>query len=443
MKSNKILAIWTQALRAPWRDEGRPTAQQSRFFTNFFAMTKANMLVLALPILAMPLLTRLFTPEDFAVLALFSAASAILLSVANFKCDWVLPNAASPSEAIALSVAGVLAILLSASLFAVLAGLQFLDFFGENPISQLDWFVLLLPISVLVVALREMLSGWFVWTSELTLVGKATIAQGISNVSLMIAFGLAGLAAFGLLSALLVASVVGTLSLLCSALPNLKKSFSTFDRESFAATIRRHSKSVASSTVVSLINVASLSLPVLLLASHYSMHEIGWYMLIHRLVGTPMGVLTSALGQSFWAQAADLVRKGEKTRLIVQFRRLTLLLLFACAPLSALCVLGSYLVGPVFGTEEWAGAGDVLVAMIPLFVGKLAFSSLNHLIVFEKKHLQIYGDVLRLALTFTAVWLAQYLETGFIGAIFLISLASLSGHLCLFAAHVHAHRRAI
>ena len=60
---------------------------KSEFNFNVFTLMVGSTLAQAIPIAITPILTRLYTPEDFGVLALFIAITSILGSVVNGRYE--------------------------------------------------------------------------------------------------------------------------------------------------------------------------------------------------------------------------------------------------------------------------------------------------------------------------------------------------------------------
>ena len=63
---------------------------KSEFNKNVFTLIKGTTLAQLIVILASPILTRIYTPEDFGVFALFSSALLILGAVATGKYELAL-----------------------------------------------------------------------------------------------------------------------------------------------------------------------------------------------------------------------------------------------------------------------------------------------------------------------------------------------------------------
>ena len=81
-----------------------------RFARNVLRGGSGHVLAQALPLLAAPLLTRLYSPADFGALALFAAGLSMSLALATGRFEWSVPNARSARPAAALIALGALAL---------------------------------------------------------------------------------------------------------------------------------------------------------------------------------------------------------------------------------------------------------------------------------------------------------------------------------------------
>ena len=167
---------------------------------------------------------------------------------------------------------------------------------------------------------------------------------------------------------------------------------------------RRYRGQAAWSTLAASLNTLSLAVIPLMLARHYSVAEVGFYALTQRVAFAPIGLVTGAVRQSFWAEAAQFGRSDAPAlRVLYQgsMRRLAwFALLVACAAIA-----GPLYVGPIFGAEQWQDAGWVLAASVPMLVGQVVASPLSHLEVHGKQHWQAAWDLVRLvALLVTIEW---------------------------------------
>ena len=392
-----------------------------------------------LPILAIPLLSRLFSPADFGVLAVFASIVAFTLSFATWRFDWLLPNEKSKIVAANLCAAGgiiLVGFVLILTLVLFVAP-EAVVIFG--PLAGSEKNLWLLPLALLAGGVRQILGGWQVRTGDLRLVGRATIAQSTSNVAFSISTGLAGLGGSGLIASSIASTWTGLLILAANSTRDLRHSMARVSFKTVTLAAERYRSSASWSTLVSLVNASSLNAPVVALAWFYAPQQVGWYALVSRMVASPVGTLSSALGQSFWAHAAEFARNGNYDGLRASYLKMTLRLALASGAIAAACLGAPLFLGPLLGAEQWTGAGYVMMAMTPFFVGSLVFSPTNHLVVLNLQHLQLLADVLRLSLVLAGIGLADHFELGFTGAVFLASMGSFCGHAVLFLIHWRAH----
>ncbi|MGE3362323.1 MAG: lipopolysaccharide biosynthesis protein [Rhizobiaceae bacterium] len=412
----------------------------SQFRRNFLKIARANIIAMALPIALAPLLTRLFMPADYAVLGVFTATVGLLASFATWRLDWMLPNARTIRMSASLAALSLLVLACVCALVAIVLTVLPQRVFDATPLKDIGWIAFLIPIALAAAGMRQTLSGWFVRQADLSAVSKATVLQSVGNSAVSLAAGTANLGSLGLVGATVAANWLGVGTLLRQAGLSFLFALKRVSRRSMRAACAKHGRSATWSTLVAVVNAASLSAPLLVLAHYYQAHEVGWYALMQRLVGAPAGALTSALGQSFWAQAAELARAKQVRELAGLYKKTTRRLLLACIPIAFVCMLGPLYVGRIFGEAEWSGAGYALLAMTPQFLGGMLFSPTNHLVVFDKQHVQLVADGIRLALVVLSIALAAYLEWGFISAVALSSFSFFLGHAVLFAVHLRIHK---
>ena len=324
----------------------------SRFRQNFMKVTKANMVAQILPLITAPILTRLYSPADFGIAALFSSVLAIFLAVASMRLDWSIPNASSRIQAVGLVILGFFV----ATLFCI--GLSIL--FWKYPEIISSWngaekllpFLMLIPLALFGSVFQQLMQAWHVREGELKSVGKAKIVQSISATSTNLGLGWFAFGAQGLIISAVISSWVGVVTLLKHA-RGFITSLRGVRKIRLLVTIKRFWCESMVSVLVSLVNSASLTIVPLLFAQHYSSAELGQFMLMQRIVLSPTGMLTAALGQSFWAEAAQLIKK-DPVKLKQIYISVTKKLMLLAFPIAVICICGPLYVGYIFVQEQWS-----------------------------------------------------------------------------------------
>ena len=408
------------------------THGHSRWRRNLIQTTGASAVAFVVPLAATPILTRLYSPEDFAAAAVFNGLLLMVAGLGSWRLDWMIPNAADADEATALTVAGatiagVVAALLTAAVWLmgdVIDGLR-----GAVILGPL---LFLLPIGVLVFVLRDLLNAWYLRKAELKMPSAARITNALGRTGMSVGGGAIGAGPAGLVLGQIAGAAAGG-GVLSFALREQLGRLQALER-GVVRRVRRHMTQASLSVAVTVMLTASHMIVPVLLIQYYSEMEVGWYSLMQRVAVGPLGIVTTALGQSFWAEAAQLARE-DLGRLRTLYFQTTKKLLLVSIPLVLLCLAGPWYVGPLFGRGDWAQAGTVLQAMAPLVLGTLVFAPLNHLVVHRRQAWQLLADGCRLLLVTVIIVASSVIGIGFVLVVFLVSMASLMGYLILFILH--------
>jgi len=153
----------------------------STFFTNVLKMVSGNIIAQIFVILLMPILTRLYSPEDFGVFQLFLSISTIItaLSCLSYQFAIMLPKDDEDSANIVILCVILITIIsiASGSIFIIYS-----DVIGKvlnaPVISQ---YLIFLPF---VVFISSVFSVMTYWLSRRTQFGTIATAQVVNSVSL-------------------------------------------------------------------------------------------------------------------------------------------------------------------------------------------------------------------------------------------------------------------
>src|SRR5690554_2329394 len=139
-------------------------------------------------ILALPVLTRLYGPESFAVLAVYVSTLSLLTVIACFRLEIAIPLPKSDRVAAALCVLAIGSVLLF-TLLSSLAVIFLPNIFNaltNNKISQFLW---LIPMGVFAVGMYNALQYWSTRNKKFGLISKTRVTQSISGTSIKLGAG--------------------------------------------------------------------------------------------------------------------------------------------------------------------------------------------------------------------------------------------------------------
>lgn len=412
-----------------------------RFRRNFAKIAGANAAAQILGVVTLPILSRLYSPEHFGVLTTYSVVQSIGLSFVTGRLDWILPTARTSRVARRLFHTGLLFIaffvtLLLAALALLGDGAATIAGLGSDP--DIVW---LLPAGIAAGGLQLLLQSWNVFGGDLTDVGVSKLVQALATILLSVGIGLVAAGPWGLVGAYVAGFFAAVLVLSVRSLreePGLRR----VDLRRSLTTAIHYRSHIASSVALGVVNVLATASIMLLLIYWYDQQVVGWYGLVFRVATAPIGLLTTALVQSFWTDAAVLAKSdpAELRRFYLDsVRRLSLPGILAVV----VALFAPYYVPPIFGREEWTGAGQLLAAVSPYLFGMIVFSPTTHLIVYRKAHWQVGCDLVAMIFSVTTFSLVAARGGTASAAVFAGSLSLLAGYLWRFVLHLKANQQLI
>lgn len=370
-------------------------------------LTTGTLLGRGIAVIAMPLLTRLYTPEDFSALASYSAALGILSVIACLRFEIAIPLAENEATAASLLMAALLGpIVLAAAvaLLALLIGDQMAHLFPQFANSTILW---LLPPGVLLVGMYQAMQFWATRKKQFSYIASTRVMQALAGVSSMLALGFGGIGAAGLTFGHMVMQGAGAVHLAVRTLraePSLLRGVTGQD---IIAAVHEYRRFPLWSMPEALANVAGLQIPILLIASFADSGEAGQFIIAMQVMVMPMMLVGSSLGQVYLSRAPAEHRNGVLVAFTLSMiKRLALL---GTIPITLLGLTAPWTFPMVFG-ESWARGGVIAAMMVPWIVLQFICAPVSMVLHVVGRSvtammLQISGMGLRLGGTLLAVLL--------------------------------------
>jgi O-antigen/teichoic acid export membrane protein len=375
-------------------------------------------------VLASPLLTRLYSPEDFGLLAVYAALLGIISVIASLRYQLAIPLPESDEEAAHIVVLSLLVVLGMTGL-TVLA----VVFFRE-PIAEalnapaLAGYLWLLPLGLLLAGIYQVFNYWAIRIKAFPAIARTKLTQSVSMVGMQLGGYMLG--PLALLLGQISSQAAGTSSLGVLAIRVRWEIFRKVRWLGIAAAIRRYRRFPIYSTWADLFNTMGSKLPSLLFATLFSPAIAGIYMLTHRVLAMPMRLIGEAIGKVFFASAADARRSAKLDRLVVQVH--AKLAQIAMPPALILLLVGPELFSLTFGSA-WRQAGEFAQWMVPWVYLVFVTSPLSTL--FSVMEQQAHGLMFQIVLLMIRI-IALLIGAWKGDAIFAVALFALGSAACWF-----------
>jgi O-antigen/teichoic acid export membrane protein len=339
----------------------------------------------ALPLALGPLLTRLYSPDDFGRYHLFAAVAANVAVVACARYEFALPMARDDDEAQALRA-------LCLRLLAVVTALAALASFLWAWLAGAAWPLWLGP-AVAALGLVSLATLWSMRAQRFRALAAARVVQHGGGA---IAQAGAGAAQAGV-TGLIVAPIAAALA--AAALLRLPLRAAAVARERLLGAARAHREFPLLNTPHAFAGALQDTVSVALIAALHGAAAAGFWGLALRYLKAPATLVGGAVSQALYPRLADALTPAEGRAAV---RRVMLALAAIAAPLVLLLwIAGPWLFSFTFGAQ-WREAGD-LARALALYIGAHFIASPLAVVTMAWS---AQGWALRLALVGQAIFIA-------------------------------------
>lgn len=359
----------------------------------------------ALAVLALPLLTRLYSPAEFSVLAVFAAVLGILSVVACLRFEIAVPIPEDERDAVnlfALALGFGLAVSAFVGLVVLAIGDQLISWLGIQVLAPYLWMI---PFGMAIASAYAGTQYWSTRKKKFSRIAKTRMLQALGGVTVQAGAGIAGLGSVGLLIGHMITCGAGFIGLARDAMKHDRQLLRAVNLTRMRHLFHEYSRFPKYSTLEAFANTAGIQVPLILIAGMALGPEAGFLALAMRVMGAPMGLVGGSLAQIYLSQAPEELRAGTLGQFTT--RILTGLLKTGVGPLLFMGVVAVPMAEVVFGSD-WARVGELIAWMTPWFIFQFLASPVSMAMHVTGRQgqilsLTIFGLVLRVG----AVWLAS------------------------------------
>lgn len=359
-------------------------------------LAKGAILARVLSIACIPILTRLYSPEDYGVLALYISLVVIIAPTLSLRYVQAIPLPRSDTLALNIFSLSLKFILLTSTLltFIFLAwNEEILTFFNMKVL--IPWWYLVL-IGAVGTALYELLSLWATRKRRYKVLATSQISQSIGGNLTKIALGLLSTGPSGLIIGQLVSQSGGAGNFIKHS---FKELYGISDRKNNSKNrfVYRYYHDFPRFRLPSqFLMVVSLQSPILIMATLYGKELTGQLNLAIMSLSLPVGLISSAVAKAYYAEIALLgrnnVREIEHLTITIQKK-----LFFIGLPLASFVFFfADSLFVFAFG-PEWLIAGVYASILAPYILFQFTSGPLMEVFnVISQQKYYLYIHLLRL-----------------------------------------------
>ncbi|MGE4511693.1 MAG: lipopolysaccharide biosynthesis protein [Sulfurimonadaceae bacterium] len=392
---------------------------KSEFSKNVLTLMTGTTIAQAIPIAISPILTRIYTPEDFGVLALFVAITAIFGSIANGRYELAIMLPKKDEDAINIFALGFI-IVSCLSLFLLVLVIFFNDYFtnllGNDEIGFWLYFI---PLTVFFTGLWNILNYFNNRRKNYKDLRNATILKSIVSAVVQLSIGFVKQGPTGLITATIVPQFLANTRLLKNIFKD-KILISKISKVKVIALAKRYRDFPKFSSWAALANSSSQNLTNILISAFFGITTLGFYSLVYRVLGIPTTLIGSSIGQVFFQQASH-VKHSNKNVMNIFVSTLKKLIILSMLLYIPLFFVVSDVFTLVFG-EKWSIAGEYAQLLLPFLMIKFIVSPLTAInqIYLKNKNVMIWQFGL-IGIYMSILFFGNMLQLEFITVLILFS----------------------
>ena len=333
--------------------------KNNNFIRHVTILSGASVIAQLINIIIMPVVSRLYSPADFGVLALYSSIVGLLATVSGFRYYLVIPLARRDRYIHAIAWLSFLSQCFCVLAFTIII-IEWKEYLAETPYGVLLSYWYMVPIGVLCVGVYSLLVQWAIREREFTLIAKTKIVQTVSRCFVFLLCGIINTSPIGLLLGNIAGQSGGSTSLLHSIKrKNLKIKFSFTHIKRAALSYR---KMFLFDTPSSLINMSGAYLLPIVMTYYWIPNIVGSFSMAQQVLALPSAIVGTAIGQVFIQRCSQAKYEGNIENIYTK----TLIILFIVGvyPIMLLSMLAPIIFPVVLG-QKWIVAGNFALLMSP------------------------------------------------------------------------------
>lgn len=372
------------------------------FARNVGVLAGGTALAQGIGVLALPIITRLYTPENFSILAIFSSIVVMVSVAAGLRYEVAIPLPEKDEDAanlfaLAMGCCTIVSALCAIALWA----------FGDALIAAVNQpdlrpYVWMLPVGIWLSGLYSAIEFWSTRKKRFPAIARTRLSQALSSVMAQIGCGISGtLGATGLLLGQLISFAVGLFKLGTCSWPRDESARNSIGRTGVKQVAKTYSHFPKYSTFEAIANNAAIQLPIIIIGAVALKSEVGYLILAIKAAAIPLGLIGSSISQVYISQAALEHREGRLASFTLAI--LDKLMKIGVGPMIFIGAVSPTMVPLIFG-EVWGRAGVMITWMTPWFLMQFLVSPISmalHVAGQQKLAManQIIGLFLRVGLT--------------------------------------------
>lgn len=317
----------------------------------------------AIPIAISPILTRIYSPEDFGLLAIYVSIATLLSVIATGRYEMAIMLPKKDEDSINLVFLSII-ICISLSFFSLIVIIilhqKIINLLNAPEIST--W-LYLIPITVLMTGFYNTFNYWSNKKKHYKRLSSSRVLQSLSVGSSNLTLGLNNIANGSLILSQVLGQSIATLVLGKLIYNEDKNKLNKLNKLKIFALAKKYKKFPLINMFHAFINILKDNIVNIFIALKYSQATLGYYYFMIKLMKLPASLIGASIGQVFYRTATEEYNRTKDIQNLVITLTIKLFII-SLPPILILYIYSEDIFSMVFG-ENWIIAGSYAKAISP------------------------------------------------------------------------------
>lgn len=379
----------------------------NRILSNILMVSGGTLFAQIFAIITTPVITRIYTTEEYGILTTFNSVLSILGIAGALKFELAIPIADDEKSAFQCFIISILALFFTT--FIIFSGLfvggrEVLEYLGAENLYNYCWVI---PIGIFLVQYFAIVIQYSYRERNFKRISGTTIKQSIIGNTAKILFGLLNIGPIGLLLSRIMSDSVGAFSLTKSIAFSESKELT---KESLIRTAKRYKRFPLFQLPSTIIGQVALNLPVFYIGKIYDSSTIGSFGLANTVVNLSMDLVGKSVGNVFYSEAAKLAKTNPVELKSLSNSIIKKMTILGLVPLIFLLFGGKMFFRIAFGSQWEISGTFASILSIGIFFSFVLSPISRVYEVYEKQVCGLILNCLNLAMTALFFGVAQYMN---------------------------------
>jgi O-antigen/teichoic acid export membrane protein len=390
--------------------------RKESFSVHVLTLMTGTAIAQALPIAVAPILTRLYAPDSFGLLALYMSIVSVISIVSTARYEHAIMLPRDDEDALNIFTLSFV-ILIFVTCFTLLFVLLFKNKVGGFlKSSDINNWLYLVPVSIFLTGAFQLLNYWTVREKKFKRLAFNKVFQSGSIAGIQLVGGYAPPGSGGLVLGQVLGQGLGTGMLGYKVWADVKSRMKCVHYQQMIKQARRYRKFPFYSLIASFINQSANQVPIFLISGFFGLSTAGFFSLPQRILAAPISLIGNSIRDVFRERASRDYRTIGNCR-DIYVKTFKSLLFVSVIPFAFLFFTSPVLVPFIFGSN-WRIAGEYAqILSVMYFIDFIATPLSYVLYIAEKQNVDLVWQIFLLLFTIASFLAAGYFKSVKIGLV--------------------------